>query len=542
MKNKILVCLYSRVSTKDQDYQSQFDDLRKYSDYKGYEIVGVFGEKVSGYNESAERKEYEALKKFVQETPVKHVLMWELSRLSRRTHQALKEIEFFSNLGINIHFKKEGLDTYSGNATNKMILTILSSVAELERSTIVERSVRGRISSAEQGKRVGFPIMPYGFKDVGGYIAINEEESLIVKKMYQQAASGEPIRRIASNLNSLNVPTRSTTRGRRRKLNNGQEVTFLWKNNTVRKILKSPLYKGERPYRDFVVEVPRIIEVELWDKVQDIFKNRVGYINSTKYEYLLKGKIVCGGCGLTYGARTDQRYDYKPSFYHCHGRKDKAIRCENGQFATGVLDDNVWSNIMLHGPSLLGHLSEGEEKEEDKVGQIEFYRREIETLNAKKKSSAKLFVDNYIDEESLKQVHDQIRNDIIIAENSIRKLQNEIELFKEPDISKKFRDLAANTDFSVRRDLIQQYVDHIKIWNVSVCNIDFTKHSVYETIPGTVKVKQKRLGVPHNNEKIIYVEIYTLLRDSPVKCVMSNVSRINLVHKGLTFRDGELSL
>ena len=40
------IVLYSRVSTQDQNYQSQFDDLRKWAKGNNFRVMETFGEKV----------------------------------------------------------------------------------------------------------------------------------------------------------------------------------------------------------------------------------------------------------------------------------------------------------------------------------------------------------------------------------------------------------------------------------------------------------------------------------------------------------------
>jgi DNA invertase Pin-like site-specific DNA recombinase len=283
--------LYSRVSTLDQDYQSQFDDLRKWANSNNFKVIKTFGEKVSGYDLTKERAEYDKMKAYVLENNIKHICCWEISRLGRSTVKTLSEIEFFTNHGVNIFFKKENLNTLSDNATNKLILTILSSMAEMERDTIIERSIRGKISSAEQGKRTGFPIMPYGFQDVEGYIQIEETEAEIIRDIYERAARGEAIRGICNHLNSLGVPTRQGLRNKKRTLRTGEQVTIQWRPVSLRKILKSPLYKGERPYRNqMVIKIPQIVDEHLWNEVQSRFEKNLGYYKAERvHDYLSEG-------------------------------------------------------------------------------------------------------------------------------------------------------------------------------------------------------------------------------------------------------------
>lgn len=140
--------LYSRVSTTDQDYQSQFDDLQKWAESNNYNVLKTFGEKVSGYDPNADRIAYNKMKQYILDNGIEHIICWEISRLGRSTVKTLSEIEYWSAEGVNIFFKKENMHTIEGTATNKAILAILSSLAEMERDNIVSRTVRGLYSEA----------------------------------------------------------------------------------------------------------------------------------------------------------------------------------------------------------------------------------------------------------------------------------------------------------------------------------------------------------------------------------------------------------
>lgn len=132
--------IYSRVSTEEQDYNSQIDDLKKWTTSNNYKIIDVFAEKVSGYDLTKERVEYDKMRKFVVDKKINNILTWELSRFGRSSLNTLNEIDYFSKKGVNIIFYKENLQTLSDDLTNKLLLSILTSMAEMERDTIVERS------------------------------------------------------------------------------------------------------------------------------------------------------------------------------------------------------------------------------------------------------------------------------------------------------------------------------------------------------------------------------------------------------------------
>ena len=82
--------IYSRVSTLDQDYNRQTNELKEYAKYMSIEITHVFEEKESGFND--DRPEFAKLKELTKDD-IDIVLVWELSRLSRRSLYLQQQIE-----------------------------------------------------------------------------------------------------------------------------------------------------------------------------------------------------------------------------------------------------------------------------------------------------------------------------------------------------------------------------------------------------------------------------------------------------------------
>lgn len=44
------------------------------------------------------------------------------------------------------------------------------------------------------------------------------------------------------------------------------------------------------------IQIPPIVTDEIWDKVQQRFRDNVGYLNNTKHDYLFKSKMRCVKC------------------------------------------------------------------------------------------------------------------------------------------------------------------------------------------------------------------------------------------------------
>ena len=83
------------------------------------------------------------------------VAVWKFDRFARSVSHLLRALETFRALGIEFVSLSEQIDT--STPMGKMVFTILGSVAELERSMIVERVKAGLRNARAKGKRLGRP-------------------------------------------------------------------------------------------------------------------------------------------------------------------------------------------------------------------------------------------------------------------------------------------------------------------------------------------------------------------------------------------------
>ena len=136
---------YARVSTLDQNLDSQKDELRKYGCTK------IFLEKASG--KSLDRPELQKLLDSLRENDV--VVVYKLDRLGR----SLKDlIELVNDLGVRkVDFVSlsDGIDT--GTAVGKLMFHLVGAFAEFERNIISERTKLGLASARARGRTGGKP-------------------------------------------------------------------------------------------------------------------------------------------------------------------------------------------------------------------------------------------------------------------------------------------------------------------------------------------------------------------------------------------------
>ncbi len=145
------VAIYVRVSTDKQEANNQLEDLRRYAQKSEYTIFKEYIDVISGKEKS--RPAYDLMFQDAHQKKFDMLLFWDISRFSRAgtlyTLQKLKELE---NLGIEwasyqeAYFKSVGM-------FKDVVLSILATVAKMERQKISERTKAGLRLAKNVGKR-----------------------------------------------------------------------------------------------------------------------------------------------------------------------------------------------------------------------------------------------------------------------------------------------------------------------------------------------------------------------------------------------------
>jgi DNA invertase Pin-like site-specific DNA recombinase len=143
--------LYARVSTLDQNPQTQLLDLRRLAEQRGFEIVREYVDKISGAK--AKRPALDQLLAAAHRREYDVVLVWAADRLARSVRHFLEVLDTLNHLGIEFVSFRENLDT--GGPLGRAVVVIVSAVAELERNLIIERVRAGLRRAKLEGRQLG---------------------------------------------------------------------------------------------------------------------------------------------------------------------------------------------------------------------------------------------------------------------------------------------------------------------------------------------------------------------------------------------------
>jgi site-specific DNA recombinase len=490
MKTDTRACIYARVSTSDgrQDFSRQIIELKKIIKEHGYleSQIDVFAEMVSGYRKEDERPELNKLMKIIRDSPKYYSCVYtsEISRLGRDPRKTREIIDELTDLGVPIYIQSLRKFTIDENGSRDIAMNIhlqvLIEYYNFESETFKTRSKSGLLKSAKEGKVGGGNFIPYGYKK-GEFnkLVVDNEESKIIKKIFQLYSEGYGIKVISNILNDESIPTRTNKLFGERIINfkipkKGNRVK--WSDKQIHDILRNPIYKGCRRFKNETIDSPKIVTEELFELCNDLLKNKKTKNIVSSYNYLLKEIAKCGICGRNYFGR------FKPTL-----SGDKVYKCSSTLIKGGGCG-NRGVNIKLLESTLFHMITENEQslKLISNVDEIKIeLEKEINKLRNTLSRDSKLLKENSDKKERLLHVHlngdisyevfqkqyKNIENEIYNIESKLNLIQKQLEIkqkslkgLNKPTTTKKTI-IAAKNDRHKLEKLFKQLFHRVTIVN-----------------------------------------------------------------------------
>ena len=408
---KVRCYTYTRVSTAMQvdgySLNAQRDKLHKYAEYQGMQIVGEFtDEGRSGKNVVGRLAFQEMLSKIKSgEDNVSYVLVFKLSRFGRNAADVLNSLQLMQDNGVNLICVEDGID--SSKDSGKLMISVLSAVAEIERENILVQTMEGRKQKARQGEWNG-GFAPYGYSLIDKKLIINEEEAEVIRLIFDKfTTTTMGINTIATYLNQHGY------RKVRRQNNKLDTFSVAF----VKGVLDNPVYVGKIAYgrrknekkagtrgeyhtvkqNDYMLTDgihDAIITADTWEAAQRKRKQN-GTANpkthSLEHEHILSSILRCPVCGSPMYGNVNRKKNkngeyYRDYFYYVcrHRRVADGITCDyKKQWGEVIIDKAVEQFIsqLTQNPKFKSALDKKISSEID-VSEIE---KEIESLEKKRK-------------------------------------------------------------------------------------------------------------------------------------------------------------
>ena len=181
--------IYTRVSTSMQvdgySLDAQKDKLRKYAEFQNMLVAGEYCDEGKSGKNIEGRPEFLRMLRDIEsgKDGVSFVLVFKLSRFGRNAADVLTSLQRMQDFGVNLICVEDGID--SSKDSGKLMISVLSAVAEIERENILVQTMEGRRQKAREGKWNG-GFAPYGYKLVDGQLQIAEEEAEVIRIIYDK--------------------------------------------------------------------------------------------------------------------------------------------------------------------------------------------------------------------------------------------------------------------------------------------------------------------------------------------------------------------
>jgi DNA invertase Pin-like site-specific DNA recombinase len=309
--------IYTRVSTLNQaekgtSLESQLElGIKKAKQLKFNHFVWNEGGKSSHHEDIQGRPELYKLVQAIKAGEVKHLWVYDQSRLSRNDQLASILRYEFNESGVTLYTKDGQFDFTS--PSDRFMKQLLDAVAQYENEMRAERTRIGKLVRVKSGFYHGGPT-PYGYQISQGKLAENEEESKWVKFIFNEVHKGSSIAKVKKALDTNGVLAR---RG------------GLWSLGSLEALLRNTHYIGHYTYTDSLsgesidVSCPKFIDETVWHSIARTRNRNVSRSAqknaTTKHFYLLRDLMVCGHCGRKISGRI------KPSkseyMYYCPNKE-----------------------------------------------------------------------------------------------------------------------------------------------------------------------------------------------------------------------------
>ncbi|MCC6802145.1 MAG: recombinase family protein, partial [Anaerolineae bacterium] len=457
-----------------------------------------------------------------RDRPSLSLLRREYTSASRRaSHMVIEHIDRLSRNAdwhqgyLLDEMKQNGIDTIFWKAfSGRIERAVMGAVAQDAMEQSIARMVEGKREKAISGRVTSSGKPAYGYKlvDSNGnegvaarsdsHYLIYEPEARIIRYIFEAfTLQGKSLRELARELLEMCPPPSGSG---------------LWRHGTIRRILKSPVYKGEfiafrmkaskvskpsrdgmsatitekrveRPSEEWIhVPVPAIVDAELWELANRMLeRNKVMSSRNGKRPYLLTGLITCAGCEKTFSGwskKSSKRgKNHRYYAYRCNSKcldtyERERINCSQPVISCRILESAVWSAIckLLLEPATLISILEGEllgEQTKQITNQINFIEEQIRGKQQEDEKLYRAYIAGAFDETEYAERRNLIREQSQRLEHELAKLRPQVMSAAEFEARKHYilefskriqnEGVVVNAPYETKKQILKTVVDRI---------------------------------------------------------------------------------
>ncbi len=342
---------YSSDNQREESIEAQLRAIREYCQKNNIQLVKIYTDEAK----SATTDDRPGFLQMIKDSSLglfDVVIVHKLDRFSRDRYDSAFYKRQLKKNGVRLISVLEPLD----DSPESIILeSVLEGMAEYYSRNLAREVMKGMKETVLQCKHTGGkPPLGYGVAEDGTYV-INEYTAGAVRMIFEMYSAGKGYSEI---IHALNAAGYRTQTGRAFGKNSIHDIlvnekyrgVFIF-NRTERKINGKRNHHRNKDDSEIIrIEggMPRIIDDETWERVQDRMKKneRGPAANKAKETYLLSGLIYCGKCG---GAMVgNRRYSGRNKTlyvtYECSTRK-RTKTCDMKDIGKDFVENTVIEHL-----------------------------------------------------------------------------------------------------------------------------------------------------------------------------------------------------
>ena len=503
--------IYTRVSTSMQvdgySLDAQKEKLKKYAEFQDMIVVGEYSDEGKSGKNIEGRPQFLQMLKDIEsgKDKVEFVLVFKLSRFGRNAADVLSSLQRMQDFGVNLICVEDGID--SSKDSGKLMISVLSAVAEIERENILVQTMEGRRQKAREGKWNG-GFAPYGYKLENGELLIAEDEAEVIRIIYDKYVNTTMgAGAIAAYLNEHGYE-------KKKRQNNTLDM---FSSHFIKLVLDNPIYSGKLAYgrrknekisgtrnQYHIVKQDEypiyegqhegIISEEMWHLAQKKRQQtgvRTEKLYNLDHENILSGILRCPVCGA--------------AMYGNVNRKKKK---------DGTLYKDYYYYVCKHRTTVNGHKCGyrkqwGQEKLDAAVEEV--IRKLVE--NPKFEDALRKKIGSRIDTDELEKEQEQLRKKLRQLNGAKSRLGQQMDTL---DISDKYYDRKYQ---DMEERLYKLYED-----------IDSVEMQIEEVETRILNVRQQKISGDNIYQFLLYFDkLYDKFTDAEKKTFLNSfIEQVNI--------------
>lgn len=353
--NKKTACGYCRFSSdmqREESIEAQQRAISEYAEKNGYQITEWYIDRAYS-GKTANRPAFQRLLEDIKlkDCPYVAVLVHKLDRFSRNAAESLKYKGILRDYGIELISTVEKVEN---SANGNLLFGIMSTINQYYIDNLSTEVSKGmRENALKRRWNGGKP--PLGYDVVNQELVINEQEAVIVRKIFEMAAEGFGYNKIIRELNSCGYRTKAGNPFGKNSLydlirNERYKGVFLFNRHAKR---NSQNRRNGHKYKDEseIIRIedgnPAIVSKELWERANASRKMAARYSSNAKTIYLLSGLLYCGECGSKMHGNHRKYGENGYNTYKCN-KQGNQLACKCKEIRADELEKFAIDSLMEH--------------------------------------------------------------------------------------------------------------------------------------------------------------------------------------------------